>query len=220
MPGRDDAERSDGPAARHQHAPPGNRACAAHRMQAHGERLGEGRDLRRDVIRHRHGLRLRAYDHLAKAALHMGEAHGRTVELHVQAMVLHSAAAESAFVAGPAGIDRDPVARGDARHRRSRFYDPSRDLMAENHRLAHPHRAEAAGVEIMQVRTANAAALDLDRDVVGSKRIHRHRVDPEVVRGVDHDRARGRGKGKSGHGELQLRHRSIRGTMAQRKRPA
>jgi hypothetical protein len=59
--------------------------------------------------------------------------------------------------------------------------------VAEDHRLPDPHRAEAAVVEVVQIRAADAAGADADLDVARPEVRDGRRFDPKVVRGVDDD---------------------------------
>jgi hypothetical protein len=53
--------------------------------------------------------------------------------------------------------------------------------MTEDHRLAHPHGAEAAMVEVVQIRSADAAGLDGYLDLAGGGRLDFAFLDPEVA---------------------------------------
>ena len=59
--------------------------------------------------------------------------------------------------------------------------------MTEDHRLAHPHRAEAAMVEIMQIRSADAAGLDGDLDLSRTGRLGFAFLDPKIAGGMNDD---------------------------------
>src|SRR5690606_28987223 len=61
------------------------------------------------------------------------------------------------------------------------------DLVAEDHRLAQPHSAEAAVVEIMQVGTANAAALYANQHFSASRSVGRAILDAQILLSVDDD---------------------------------
>ena len=63
--------------------------------------------------------------------------------------------------------------------------------MAEDHRLAQPHGAEAAVVEVVQVGAADAAGLDRDLDLAGAGGLGRALLDAQILRGMDDDGAHG-----------------------------
>ena len=66
--------------------------------------------------------------------------------------------------------------------------------MTEDHRLAHPHRAEAAMVEIMQIRSADTAGLDGDFDLSRTDYFGFAFLDPQIAGSMNDD---------SFHGVLQ-----------------
>ena len=101
---------------------------------------------------------------LAEHALRMGKAHGTAAEHHVVAMVVQPALAFLAGAAGHGRIDGDEIALGQAGDTGADRIVDRRDLVAEDHRLPDPHRAEAALVVIMQVRTADPAGGNADAD--------------------------------------------------------
>ena len=109
------------------------------------------------------------HQHLPKGALHMRHAHGAAIEAHVQAVVVLALLAVDAEAAGPGWIDGDAVTGFQSRHAASKRGDFTRHLVAEHHRLPKPHGAETAVVIVMQVRAADAAALDGDRHLAGSR---------------------------------------------------
>jgi hypothetical protein len=133
-----------------------------------------------------------ADENLAESALDMGHRHGAAIEAHVEALVRQAAQAEAAMPAGAARVHGDAVARFHACHVRRHFGDRAGDLMAEDHRLAHAHGAEAAMVVIMQVGAADAARLDAHGDLAGAERLDGALLDPQIFRRVDHDRAHGK----------------------------
>ena len=180
-----------GPGARHQHALAEQRAGALGGMQADRERLGEGGLGRRDARRDLHRLPLLDDEHVAEAALHMREAHRAAVEQHVGAVLLLAHLAVAAMAAGPARIDRDAVARLHARDLAADRLDPAGDLMAEDHRLAHADRAEAAMQIVVQVRAADAAGLDPHAHVARPELGRGRRLDAQVLLGMDDDGTHG-----------------------------
>ena len=69
--------------------------------------------------------------------------------------------------------------------------DDARDLVAEDHRLAQPHGAEAAVVVIVQVGAADAAEGDPHANLARAERRNGASLDPEVLGGVGDDGAHG-----------------------------
>ena len=61
--------------------------------------------------------------------------------------------------------------------------------MAQHHRLAQPHRAEAAMLVVVQVGAADAAVADADADLARAGLERRMVLDAEVLRRVDDDGA-------------------------------
>src|SRR5712691_4834906 len=92
----------------------------------------------------------------------MRHRHRAAVKAHVKAMVLLTLQAILASVARPARRNRDAVADREPRYRRTQRFDGPGNFVTEDHWLAHPYRAEAAMVEIMQIRSADTAGLDGD----------------------------------------------------------
>ena len=69
--------------------------------------------------------------------------------------------------------------------------DVAGDLMAEDHRLLQPDRAETAMVIVVQIRAADAADGERHADFAGSGRSRFRRFDPEVFGVVNDDGAHG-----------------------------
>ena len=57
--------------------------------------------------------------------------------------------------------------------------------MAKDHRLLDPHGTEAAVIEVMKIRAADATGADGDGDLTNSRGLFGTFLDPEVVRGVN-----------------------------------
>jgi len=57
--------------------------------------------------------------------------------------------------------------------------------MAQNHRLAHAHRAETAIVKIVQIGPANAACANANGHLPLARRRHRDRLDAQILGCVD-----------------------------------
>ena len=64
----------------------------------------------------------------------------------------------AAAPARPAGIDRNEVTGRHPSYAWSSFFHMARDLMAKDHRLAQPDRAEATMLVVVKVRSADAAS--------------------------------------------------------------
>src|SRR6185369_7352585 len=92
----------------------------------------------------------------------------------------------AAGAARPARVHGDALAyldacdlRADARHRTG-------DLVAEDHRLLEPHRAEAAVVVIVQVGAADAARLDAHFDIARAQCRDCNLLDAEILYGMQY----------------------------------
>jgi hypothetical protein len=134
-------------------------------VQDDGKGLGKGSLVDGDAVGDLVALPGFSDETLAKGALNMRHRHRAAVKAHVQALVLLALQAIVASVAGPARRNRDAVTDRKPRYRRTQRLDGPGNLMTEDHGLAHPHGAEAAMVEIMQIRSADAAGLDGDLDL-------------------------------------------------------
>ncbi len=90
------------------------------------------------------------------------------IEAHVEALVAQALGAEAAAPAGPRGRDRDEVAGGEGLDAGAEGGDVAGDLVAEDHRLAQPHRAEAAVQVVVEIRAADAAAGEPHAQLAGT----------------------------------------------------
>ena len=63
--------------------------------------------------------------------------------------------------------------------------DGARHLMAEDHRLAHADRAEAAVVVVVQIGAADAAGLDGDLDLSRPGSLRLALLDAQVLGGMN-----------------------------------
>src|SRR5829696_10053718 len=113
--------------------------------------------------------------------------HRAAVEQHVEAMPREALEAVAAGVAWAARIDRDLVARPHPIDERADGGNGAGDLVAENHRLLDPDRAEAAVLVIVQIRAADAADGDAHLDVLRPERRHLGRFEPQVAGRMDDD---------------------------------
>ena len=75
----------------------------------------------------------------------------------------------------------------ESAHGRTQRLDGASDIVAQDHRLAYPHRAEAAMVEIMQVGSADAAGLRRDLDLFGTGRLGFAFLNPQIAGSMDDD---------------------------------
>lgn len=95
--------------------------------------------------------------------------------------------AKGAGIARPAGRDRHALPDEETGNALAHGPDRAGDLVPEDHRFAHPHRAEAAVVEVVQVRPANAARLDGDLDLPRSGQLLLMLLDAQIAGGMDDD---------------------------------
>jgi hypothetical protein len=186
----EDDEHTDRAAPRHEDPLALDRPRLRRGVEADGQGLRHRRLGHAHLIRDRDRLLGPDRQTLSEAALGMGEAHRASDEVHIQALMPHPLAAVTAAPARSARVHGDAGAGRHRRHPCADLHDGAGDLVAEHHRLLDPHGAEAAMVEIVQVRAADAARLDRDADLVGSGRDRRHGLDPQVLRGVDDDAER------------------------------
>lgn len=183
-----DRQQSDRPASCHQNPRAQQIARPARRVQDHRQRFGH-RGLASAKARRIDALRRIRDQQFAERPLHMRIGHGRSVEAHVHAMVRQSLAAGAAIPAGPRRRDGDKLARREALDPRPKRLDPRRDLVPEDHRLAQAHAAEPAVIGVMQVRTADPAALQPHKDLTRRGDRIGAILDPQVMGGVDDKRA-------------------------------
>ena len=123
--------------------------------------------------------------HFAEGALNVREGHGRAVKAHVQAMVRQALQAILAGAAGAGGRDGDEVAQGEAMGTLAEGGDVAGDFVAEDHGFFEADRAEAAVVEIVQVRAADAAGSEADLDLTGAGGFFSVVFKAQIARGVD-----------------------------------
>ena len=100
-------------------------------------------------------------------------------------MVVMALLAIAALAAGPAGADGHTLADGEAGDAGTHRFDAARHLVAQHHRLLDAHGAEAAMLEVVQVRAADAACAHAHLQLM---RLERRRVDlfnAQVAGGVD-----------------------------------
>src|SRR5690606_10042255 len=160
-------------------------AGARKRVQADGERLGDG-----GLGEGRAGPDLLAleglgHDEVAEAALLVGKPHRRAVEAHMQAMLAQALSAVAAGIARPARIERHAIAGDQPFDALSNRLDGARQLVTEDDRLAHADRAETAVVEVVQVRAADAAGADAHQHLIIGRRSDGLALDTDVMRAVE-----------------------------------
>jgi len=102
-------------------------------------------------------------------------------------LVLLASQAIVAGVAGPARRNRDAVTDRKSGYARTQGFDRSGDLVTEDHGLAHPHGAEAAMVEVVQVRSADTAGFDRDLDLAGRGHLNFTFLDPQITGRMNDD---------------------------------
>src|SRR6266481_4790686 len=113
--------------------------------------------------------------------------HRAAVKAHVQALVLLALQAIDASVAGPARRNGDAVADREPGYGGTQRLDGPGNLVTEDHRLAHSHRAETAMVEIMQIRSADTAGLDGDLDLSRTGCLGLAFLDPKIAGSMNDD---------------------------------
>ena len=126
-----------------------------------------------------------ADDALAERPLHMRRAHRAAVVAHVQAVVLQALLAVAAQPARPARADGHALADGKTLHRRADGLDDTGHFVAQHHRLLDAHGAEAAMLEVVQVRTADAAGAHAHLQLVRQQFGCVDGLDAQVAGGVD-----------------------------------
>ncbi len=160
------AHAADGAPAGDEHGFAQHRAGAVNRMQADRQRLGAGDLAERDLLLgDRCELRLPHHEAFAEHALRVGKDTGRSEKEHVPAQI---AAAGATVVAAPARmrwIDRDLLSGRDTRYLCADGIDHAGGLMARDQRFAHDERADPAVLEIVQVRSADAACAQAQQHV-------------------------------------------------------
>ena len=181
-----DREHPDRPAPGHQHALAQQlagpaRGVKTHRQGLRHRRLGRGQPVGP------HALGGVGHQLFAERALDVRKRHGRSVEAHVQALVVQSLAAEPAGPAGTRRRHRDEIARREAVDPLPHFGDVSGDFVTEDHRLLQANRSEAAVVVVVQVRTADAAGGQADPDLSGSGRPRFALLDAQIPCLMDDD---------------------------------
>src|SRR5262249_43939424 len=108
---------------------------------------------------------------------------------HVKALVAHPLTAIVTAAARQARIDGDAPPFGEAGDTITDCGDHTCDLMAQRHWLLDTHRAEAAVMIVVQIRSADPAIGDLDAHLARFRRGIRKTVDPQVLRRVNDDGA-------------------------------
>ena len=99
----------------------------------------------------------------------MREDRSAAEEPHVAAEIAPPAAAVFASEAGPARVDRDPVAGLQAHHGGTGLDDLPRDLMAEHQRLLEREVADPSLEVIGEVGAADAAGAEREAHLVGGQ---------------------------------------------------
>jgi hypothetical protein len=167
-----------------QHALAEQRPGTVDGVQRHRQRLGHRAFAVADMVCQLVRLAGVADDALAEGALHMRHAHCAAVVAHVQAVVVLALLAIAALAAGPARADGHALAGREAGHGAAHRLDAACDLVAQHHRLLDAHRAEAAVLEVMQVRTADAAGAHAHLQLVWLEWRRVDFFDPQVAGGM------------------------------------
>ena len=155
------AKRADRPGPGHQHAPAQKRPGLRAAVQAHRERLGQGGMLHREPVgRSERPALPRRPSTSRKPPCTCGKRIALPKNRMSRQWSRLALAAIAALPAGPARIDRDPVARPDAASPHRRPPGPRRRSRAPAIRLLDAHRAEAAVMIVVQVRAADPAGPD------------------------------------------------------------
>jgi hypothetical protein len=106
-------------------------------------------------------------------------------------VLLLALGAIAAGATGAARVHGDALADLHARDLGADTRHRAGDLVAEDHRLLEPHRAEAAVKIVVQIGAADTARLDAHLDLVGPERGGRDRLDAKVFRRVQYGGAHG-----------------------------
>ncbi len=127
--------------------------------------------------------------HLAECALNVRKAHGAAIKAHVVTVILLALLAVAARSTRPARVDRHTVARTYALHLAANGIHDAGHLMSQHHRLADPDRSESTVMVIVQIRSADAASLDPDVDLVRAGLLFLAVLDAQIFRCMNDDGA-------------------------------
>ncbi|GGA99282.1 hypothetical protein GCM10011491_29420 [Brucella endophytica] len=165
MTGSGDDQQADRAGTGDQHVLAREIAGLRHCMKTNGKRFGASSLCRGHIAVNWKALDRRNDEIFSEQTLFVGKAHGRTHEFHVEAMDRQARAAIMAMAAGLRGIDGDEHASPEPVDAGADGFHETGGLMAADDRLAHPDWAEAAILEIVQVRTADATPGHLQPDL-------------------------------------------------------
>ena len=179
--GGEGGEAADRPRAGDHHAAAEHLAGPLDRVQADGERLGAGRDPPGHGVGDDVAL-VGARDHvLGERALDMREDRGAAEEPHVAAEIAAPGAAVVAGEAGPARVDRHPVAGLEARDGGAGLDDLPGDLVAEHQRLLEREVADPPLEVVGEVGAADAAGAEREAHLVVEERSVLDRLQLQVL---------------------------------------
>jgi len=120
-------------------------------------------------------------------SLDVRETHGAAVKTHVQALVVLAQLAIAAFEAGPRRRNRHALADAEAFHAFAQRRHHPGDLVAQGHRFLDAHRTETTVLEIVQIRSADAAKGDPHLQLTRAGLFFFQRIDAQVLGSVaDH----------------------------------
>ena len=134
-----------------------------------------------------HALARIGHKLFAKCALNVGERHGRPIEAHVEALVVAAFTAEFAGVTGARWRDANQLSDAQTFDAPAQCCDVTRHFMAKDHGLLQANYAEAAMVEVMQVRAANAADCKFDRNLPRRRHINGALFNAKIFGSVNDD---------------------------------
>ena len=180
-----DDERADRSRSRDEHPLAAHVTGPADGVQRDRERLGERAAAQVDPVGQGDDLIGAHDDALGETALGVREAHRTTQVAGVAADVGPPVAALRARAARARRVDGDRRADGRRVDARAESRDRAGDLVPEHHRLLQSEVADAAVVDVVQVRAAHPAVGDVDRDEARARLGRGNRVDPQIVGPVD-----------------------------------
>ena len=166
---------ADGARSSDQHVLP-QQVETQRRMHRVAQRVENGADFVRNVIRQRHHVECRQFQILGKGALLVHpDAAGAGVQVELACPAL-----------ARVGLDQMPLARAALTHHQicniaPDFDDLARELMAGDHRHRHSVRCPFVPVPDVNIGAANSGLLHLDQHLVGADLRHRRLHHPQTL---------------------------------------
>jgi len=155
-------------------------------MEADGQRLRAGGFCKGDVrIVQPDALPDIRNHQIAESSLFMGKPQGGAEEPHIKAVLLQTLVTIRAGIAGAAGINGHAVADRKTVDTFAQGTNRSRNLVPQNDRLPDTDGAEAAILEIVQVRSANTPGPHGEKYLSGAGRGHVDLLDADIALGVE-----------------------------------